>query len=86
MHLAASARGLAGLWFAGQRHLPAQLASPVAWPVDDDHRLLRLAATVREVRYLGTMPVCRQAFSQLACVDHHAVGRVELAHQCNVHG
>ncbi|AVO48011.1 cysteine methyltransferase [Melaminivora suipulveris] len=45
VHLAASARGLAGLWFAGQRHLPAQLASPVAWPVDDDHRLLRLAAT-----------------------------------------
>ena len=30
--LAAGTRGLVGLWFDGQRHLPAQLDGPGAWP------------------------------------------------------
>lgn len=44
VHLAASAHGLAGLWFDGQRHLPAQLSGPDAWPVDARHPVLRAAA------------------------------------------
>lgn len=52
VRLAASARGLVGLWFDGQRHLPAQLDGPGAWPTDDAHPVLRAAAAqVRE--YLG---------------------------------
>ena len=45
--LAATARGLAGLWFAGQRHLPAQLAQPAAapaWTHSDNHVVLQQAA------------------------------------------
>ncbi len=49
VRLAASARGLVGLWFDGQRHLPAQLDGPGAWPTDDAHPVLRAAAAqVRE--------------------------------------
>ena len=48
VRLAASTRGLAGLWFDGQRHLPAQLDGPGAWPSQDDHPVLREAA--RQVR------------------------------------
>lgn len=44
MRLAASARGLVGLWFDGQRHLPAQLDGAGCWPTDDAHPLLRAAA------------------------------------------
>lgn len=40
VHLAASPLGLCGLWFAGQRHLPAQLAG---WPEPPSHPLLRRA-------------------------------------------
>ena len=45
--LAATKRGLAGLWFAGQRHLPAQLAQPAAapaWTHSDNHVVLQQAA------------------------------------------
>lgn len=45
--LAATERGLAGLWFAGQRHLPAELAQPpteTAWPNGDHHAVLQRAA------------------------------------------
>ncbi len=35
--LAASATGLCGVWFAGQKHAP----STAAWPRDDQHPLLR---------------------------------------------
>jgi len=48
VRLAASARGLVGLWFDGQRHLPAELDGPHAWPTDDAHPVLREAA--RQVR------------------------------------
>jgi len=44
MLLAASARGLAGLWFDAQRHHPA----PFDAPEDPDHRWLRLAASQLE--------------------------------------
>ena len=42
--LAATTQGLAGLWFEGQRHLPAALAqSPGvnAWPTEPDHPVLK---------------------------------------------
>ena len=45
--LAATDRGLAGLWFAGQRHLPAALAQPLLaapWPHNPHHAVLQQAA------------------------------------------
>ncbi len=51
VHLAASERGLAGLWFAGQRHLPAQLRGAGAWRTDAAHAVLR-AATQQLAEYL----------------------------------
>ena len=44
IRLAASPQGLVGLWFHDQRHLPAQLDGPQAWPVDAGHVVLRDAA------------------------------------------
>lgn len=44
VRLAASARGLVGLWFDGQRHQPAELDGPGAWPTRDDHPVLQEAA------------------------------------------
>lgn len=44
VRLAASPRGLVGLWFDGQRHLPQELDGPGAWPTDDTHPVLRAAA------------------------------------------
>ncbi|MGH6626211.1 MAG: methylated-DNA--[protein]-cysteine S-methyltransferase [Burkholderiaceae bacterium] len=38
--LAASDKGLAGLWFEGHKHLPEQAAGPSAWPVDPEHPVL----------------------------------------------
>lgn len=43
VRLAASPQGLAGLWFDGQRHLPAQLDGPQAWPQDPQHPVLAAA-------------------------------------------
>jgi len=39
MIVAATARGLAGVWFEGQRHLPDHSK----WPVEPDHPVLRQA-------------------------------------------
>jgi len=39
--IAATARGLAGLWFEGQRHLPPELVDPPVWPSDPDHPILK---------------------------------------------
>lgn len=45
VRLAASPRGLAGLWFDGQRHQPAdRLDGPGAWPTDPDHPVMAAAA------------------------------------------
>jgi methylated-DNA-[protein]-cysteine S-methyltransferase len=42
--LAASPRGLAGVWFDGQRHQPLAITGPVqAWPRDTCHPVLQLA-------------------------------------------
>jgi len=38
MIVAATARGLAGVWFEGQRHMPDNSA----WQIDDKHPVLRL--------------------------------------------
>ncbi len=44
VRLAASAHGLCGLWFEGQRHAPASLDGSSAWPMADDHAVLHHAA------------------------------------------
>lgn len=45
VRLAASPRGLAGLWFDGQRHQPVdRLDGPDAWPTDPDHPVMAAAA------------------------------------------
>jgi len=56
VRLAASARGLVGLWFDGQRHLPAQLDGPGAWPTDDAHPVLRAAAQQVQEYLRGERP------------------------------
>lgn len=38
--IAATDKGLAGLWFDGQKHLPPELAGAV-WPSDADHPVLK---------------------------------------------
>lgn len=43
VRLAASPTGLCGLWFDGQRHLPAPLDGPSAWPEAPEHPVLRQA-------------------------------------------
>jgi methylated-DNA-[protein]-cysteine S-methyltransferase len=50
MIVAATARGLAGLWFEGQRHLPEH----GAWRRDDDHPVLQLAVTQLGEYFSGT--------------------------------
>ena len=40
VRLLASAQGLAGLWFDGQKHRPRELDGPL-WPQHDDHPLLK---------------------------------------------
>ena len=39
--LAATEKGLAGLWFDGQKHLPPELTGPTIWPSDPDHPVLK---------------------------------------------
>ncbi len=40
--LAATARGLIGLWFVeGQRHLPPELTGPTVWPSDTEQPVLK---------------------------------------------
>jgi len=42
--IAATAKGLAGLWFTdNQRYLPNELTGPAAWPEDADHPILKQA-------------------------------------------
>ena len=43
MTLAATQGGLAGIWFEGQRHLPAELAPPSSWPANPAHPVLKKA-------------------------------------------
>jgi methylated-DNA-[protein]-cysteine S-methyltransferase len=39
--IAATGKGLAGLWFDGQRHLPQELSGAPVWPVDESHPILK---------------------------------------------
>ena len=39
--IAATSAGLAGLWFADQKHLPAELTSAAVWPSDPSHPVLK---------------------------------------------
>ncbi len=39
--IAATAKGLTGLWFDGQRHLPPELVGPAVWPASPDHPVLQ---------------------------------------------
>ena len=39
--VAATHHGLAGLWFEGQRHLPAELAGPPVWATSSSHPVLQ---------------------------------------------
>ncbi len=43
LHLAASGRGLAGLWFEDQAHRPAALSGPSAWPQEPQLPLFQAA-------------------------------------------
>lgn len=72
--LAATAKGLAGLWFAeNQRHLPAELTGPAAWPEDAGHAVLMQASRQLGEYFAGQrsnfdIPLdlgCGTAFQQL---------------------
>ena len=41
MTIAATDKGLAGLWFDGQRHLPAELTGEAVWPAAPDDPVLK---------------------------------------------
>lgn len=87
VRLAASPRGLAGLWFDGQRHQPVdRLDGPGAWPEDPSHPLLA-AAAAQFLEYLqgrrnrfdvpldleaGT-PFQQEVWRALAAIPHGAV-------------
>jgi len=45
MTLAATQAGLAGVWFDGQRHWPAELIPPIRWPAHPTHPVLVETAT-----------------------------------------
>ena len=53
IRLATSPRGLAGLWFDGQRHLPDQLDGAHAWPHDAAHPVLQAAAVQVQQYFAG---------------------------------
>ena len=49
MIVAATARGLAGVWFEGQRHLP----DTSGWPLQPEHPLLRQAIAQLDDYFAG---------------------------------
>ena len=51
---AATDKGLAGLWFDDQRHLPAELTGTAVWPTDDDHPVLKRTVGQLEEYFAGT--------------------------------
>lgn len=53
MILAATDKGLAGLWFEGQRHLPSQLVEPIVWPSAPDHPVLKKVARQLDEYFAG---------------------------------
>ena len=55
--VANSDKGLAGVWFEGQRHLPPQLVKPYVWREAPEHPVLRQAITQLSEYYAGTRTV-----------------------------
>ncbi|MCJ0762279.1 methylated-DNA--[protein]-cysteine S-methyltransferase [Variovorax terrae] len=55
--IAATAKGLAGVWFEGQRHLPPQVDGPGAWPHASGHPLLLLAEQQLQDYFAGRRTV-----------------------------
>jgi methylated-DNA-[protein]-cysteine S-methyltransferase len=51
--VAATAKGLAGLWFEGQRHFPTEGGEPRVWPEDKNHPVLRQAIGQLEESFAG---------------------------------
>lgn len=53
---AATDKGLAGLWFEGQRHLPAELAQggKPGWPADTSHPVLQAIRLQLDEYFAGT--------------------------------
>ncbi|MBG9390122.1 methylated-DNA--[protein]-cysteine S-methyltransferase [Caenimonas aquaedulcis] len=49
MIVAATERGLAGVWFEGQKHMPDH----ASWPVQSDHPMLRKAVAQLEEYFAG---------------------------------
>ena len=56
--IAATDAGLAGLWFTGQRHLPAELQGAPVWPENAHHPVLEIARRQLTEYFAGT----RRAF------------------------
>jgi hypothetical protein len=54
MIIAATDKGLAGTWFAGQRHLPPQLVKPYVWPENPEHPVLKQTIAQLTEYYAGT--------------------------------
>ena len=61
MIVAATRRGLAGVWFEGQRHLP----DTSRWPVDDAHPVLRQAVAQTQEELAATLGVGQDTISRL---------------------
>ena len=51
---AATDKGLAGLWFDDQRHLPPELTGAAVWRTADDHPLLKRTVNQLEEYFTGT--------------------------------
>ena len=51
---AATDKGLAGVWFDGQRHLPSELTGAAVWRTDDEHPVLTRAVKQLEEYFAGT--------------------------------
>ncbi|RYX95159.1 MAG: methylated-DNA--[protein]-cysteine S-methyltransferase [Comamonadaceae bacterium] len=52
--LAATGKGLTGLWFENQRHYPRELTPDPVWPVDDDHPVLQKTRAQLADYFAGT--------------------------------
>ena len=54
---AATTKGLAGVWFDDQRHLPPQLTGAEAWRTGDNHPLLKRTVNQLKDYFAGTRTV-----------------------------
>jgi methylated-DNA-[protein]-cysteine S-methyltransferase len=51
---AATDKGLAGIWFDDQRHLPPELTGDAVWRTDDEHPVLKRTVKQLEEYFEGT--------------------------------